>query len=486
MGSDIDPVALLEGLDIATLLAVQDAAERRLADAVLSPMSEDDLLDALEHREQTRRRGDVFDAALYVEISDRQVFRKAGAPTIHHLYAHGLRLGGGEARRRKVAASGLGRFTTMTGERRDPVLPETASAVAEGDIGREHVIAISTIMDRIPSAVAHDDRESAEAMLAAAARSLAPDGVMKAGAHILAHLDPDGTLADDKDRERRRGLQLGPQDRQLMRSITGSLTPVAAAAFEITLLHWAARGMNNPDDPDSPRGADDAPGIDTAALAAAAERDTRTVPQRQHDALLALLAFEREASGHGAGTSGAIGSQIVVTVTDEDLAGGAGVAWTATGTLLPIADLVKLATDAIPYLAVFSKSKGQPLWLGRSSRFANHAQRLALFARDRGCTAPGCGRPFVHTQAHHLLDWADGGSTDIDDLGAACGTHNRSVGTNPGQWETAIQATGTHAGRVGWRPAGRDGPWHTNPIHHPDRLEPQQLAPPATGPPAAA
>ena len=112
------------------------------------------------------------------------------------------------------------------------------------------------------------------------------------------------------------------------------------------------------------------------------------------------------------------------------------------------------------------------LYLGRASRFATAAQRLALFARDRGCTAPGCTVPFIRTQAHHMPDWTDGGVTDIDRLGGACGRHNRMNGTTPGHWESTVLTVGPDAGHVGWRPVGRSTRWQSNIMFHPERLAP--------------
>ncbi|MFZ2509513.1 MAG: HNH endonuclease, partial [Gordonia sp. (in: high G+C Gram-positive bacteria)] len=134
-GSVFDATAVVDGLSAAQLVAVQDAAEVRLRSAALTPESEDGLLDLLEAREATVRRQQVFDAALYVELSDRGAYRKGGFISMAALYSGGLRLGSGEARRRRVLATELGRFTTMTGERREPSLPATEAAVADGEIG---------------------------------------------------------------------------------------------------------------------------------------------------------------------------------------------------------------------------------------------------------------------------------------------------------------------------------------------------------------
>lgn len=452
------------------MLAVQDAAESRLENAAsaLARADENTLLNLLETRETTTRRREVFDAALYIEISDRSAYRTAGQSTQHTLYAHGLRLGRSAAQRRRLVAEGIGRFTAVTGEPLPPKLTDTAGALAEGAIGAEHVVAIAEVMDKIPAAATHDQRERAESMLADAARRLDPAAVLVVGNRILAHLDPDGALADDHDRRRQRGLALQAQNRQLMSRLRAMITPLLRAQLETMWAQWAAPGMNNPDDPESPRGAANQPGLDPAALAAAAQRDERTRMQRQHDALQALLAWVNTQAAADANTT--ITSQLVVTVTDDDLARRTGIAWTATGTRLPVGDLVRLAAGTVPYLAVFAGATAQLLYLGRARRFASHAQRLALFARDRGCTAPGCTAPFAATQAHHMPDYADGAPTDIDHLGAACGDHNRWNGKQRGQWESTVLTTGPDAGRIGWRPAGRAGPWQTNPVFHPEKL----------------
>nr|WP_283242236.1 DUF222 domain-containing protein [Gordonia araii] len=191
--------------------------------------------------------------------------------------------------------------------------------------------------------------------------------------------------------------------------------------------------------------------------------------------------------GHGAlGRPDRLPAELVITVEERDLARRAGVGLTATGAMVPVADLVELAADAAPWLEVFKDHSREILDFGRGKRFATKAQRVALFGRDRGCTRPGCSEPFCRTQAHPVgrvvatkerlyrdhaaADFADGGMTDVADLAGACGPDNRNVGTKPGQWETAIIADGPDQGRIGWRPAGTDLPYRTNPVHHPEKF----------------
>ena len=95
-----------------------------------------------------------------------KTYRKGGFVSPFALYSGGLRLGEGEAHRRARLATALGRFTAMTGERLEPSLTATEAAVADGEIGRENVLVIAEVMEKVPAAATPDDRTKAEAMLA--------------------------------------------------------------------------------------------------------------------------------------------------------------------------------------------------------------------------------------------------------------------------------------------------------------------------------
>ncbi|MGO4340292.1 HNH endonuclease signature motif containing protein [Pedococcus sp. 2YAF34] len=59
------------------------------------------------------------------------------------------------------------------------------------------------------------------------------------------------------------------------------------------------------------------------------------------------------------------------------------------------------------------------------------AQVRHLWLRDRGgCTFPGCTRPAGWTDAHHLVHWADGGPTSIDNAALLCRAHHSIVHTH--------------------------------------------------------
>ncbi len=292
---------------------------------------------------------------------------------------------------------------------------------------------------------------AAERQMAEIAIDHTPADITQLGARLLAHLDPDGTLTDDTDQKRRRNLWIGRQRADGTAKISGTLTPELAARLTMMFAVWGKPGLNNPDDPNSPSGP--AGAVDPDALALAADRDQRTPAQTNHDALDAALAAGFADRTLGTSHRG-LPVQLLIKADLNDLIREAGLATTATGTLLPIPDLLAMAGEVQPWLAVFKDATAVPLYFGRGRRLATREQRLASFARPGGevCSAPGCDQPATHVELHHAhKDWAKGGLTDIDDLAPACPRHNRMVGDQPGQYTTRIARSGPDEGRCLWR-----------------------------------
>jgi hypothetical protein len=106
-------------------------------------------------------------------------------------------------------------------------------------------------------------------------------------------------------------------------------------------------------------------------------------------------------------------------------------------------------------LGIGRRSRNVPAWLGRE-----------LVARDLGCTFPGCGtRRFL--AAHHVIHWAHGGATELDNLVLLCSFHHRLV--HEGGWKVKLvgglftewfRPNGLHYEPALPRPA-RDGPLRT-------------------------
>ena len=66
---------------------------------------------------------------------------------------------------------------------------------------------------------------------------------------------------------------------------------------------------------------------------------------------------------------------------------------------------------------------GVPVSVGRALRIVPERTRRLVLDRDRGCRFPGCVAT-AHLQVHHVVHWAHGGRTDLDNLVALCPLHH--------------------------------------------------------------
>ncbi|MCX4093962.1 HNH endonuclease signature motif containing protein [Nocardia sp. alder85J] len=376
-----------------------------------------------------------------------------------------LRITPAEARARWRAADDLAHHTGITGETIAPPLPATATAHAEGALAPAHVKIIRDVIAHLPAAVDPDTRSDTETMLADQARELRPDQLRKVADKLEALINPDGTFTDT-DRARRRAFTMSRQGPDLMTKCTVTADPELRAYLEAVFAKYAKPGTLNPED-STPIVED--PNEEVA------QRDTRTAPQRQHDAVKALLR-DSIASGR-LGQHRGLPVTVVVSMTLDELEdatsqavftdptvplSGPPVA-TGGGAMISIGDALRLASHAHHYLALFDHTTGRPLYLGRTKRIATPDQRIVLHSRDIGCTFPGCTKPGYLCQVHHRTEWANGGTTDADQLTFVCEPHHRQAGAGDAEWETTTAAAGhPDAGRTQWIP-----PVHLDPSRRP-------------------
>ncbi|MGU3293074.1 DUF222 domain-containing protein [Williamsia sp. M5A3_1d] len=466
----VDTVARAAALDPLDAVGAFETVLDGLDDTALSLLSDADLRSVMHRLERVQRRLGVASHSVVSEIASRGSHVGWGYMLAGDMLSQELHISRGEAARRLRVAAAITPLTGLTGAVCEPTHPEIADAMGDGAISDHHADTVLSVLDKIPAAVDEQTRELAEATLVESAKQLTPLDLSRVGDRLLARVDPDGTLTDDRDRNKRRGLSLGRQDAQLMSKLSAELDPKTRAMLDVLLDTWATPGMNNPDDPESPAGSYSDPGTDRDQADAAAERDTRSAPQRRHDAFSAMLGWFIE--------SGTLGShrgspaQVVATMTLTELEKLVGVATTMSGGDIPVADAVELAKKKSALIAVLDPQE-VPLYLGRTHRLASAAQRIAESLRDRGCTHPGCSVPPSWTQSHHGTDWAKGGLTDIDQLVQACPEHHAMVGDGPERWQTVIVQHGPYRGRCGWIPPAAIDPDRQpriNHLHHPDEL----------------
>lgn len=156
-----------------------------------------------------------------------------------------------------------------------------------------------------------------------------------------------------------------------------------------------------------------------------ADDDTRTTTQRRADALGDLARSFLD--GPETPTVGGERPHINVHVDIQALEGRTGgLHETDDGAVLDPFSVSQLTCDASVTRIVFG-SGSEVLDVGRKTRVIPSGLRRAVVARDRHCVAPGCGRSARWCDVHHIVSWADGGETVIDNLCLLCRYHHTLV-----------------------------------------------------------
>jgi hypothetical protein len=432
---------------IDRLLEVLDDVVESLATVDLDALSAPERFAVLERLETARRRQVAVSHAVVARLEQFE-----GSPPVPIMLGDVLRISPREAKRRIRDAEQLAPRTTLVGEPLPPLLPETSKAWRAGDIDGEHLQVIQRFFRVLPDHVPTAEVEKAEQSLAKHAVNLRPDQLEKIAHQLSLLLNPDGKFSDE-DRARKRGfLWCGGQQVDGMSIGRLIADPELRSMLDAWFTKFAAPGVCNP--------ADQTP--TTSPSEEVAERDARSHGQRQHDALTALV--RGQLGDPKLGQHNGLPVTVIVSATLQDIQAETGHAVTTSGTLLSIPDVIRMASHAYHYLALFDGVNGQPLWLGRTKRIASPDQRIMLYAKDRGCTRPGCDAPGYRCEVHHVDEWAKGGLTNVDKLTLACPPDHRLLEQG---WKTRKLANGD----TEWIPppqlplmAG------TNNFHHPERL----------------
>ncbi|WLP91437.1 HNH endonuclease signature motif containing protein [Gordonia sp. NB41Y] len=429
-----------------------------LATADLTTSDADTLITIAKTTEKSLNRLTFQSDRVITEINHRDIHRDRGYRTIFAFMDTELHASNCKARLERMDRVQPER--SLTGEPTQAEYPELAKVFASGDAGTTHIDIALSWLKKIPLAAGFDEKIAAERTLAGHATEFGASALGTCGSRIIAHIDPDGELIEKKDRDRRRGISLGKQGADGMSKLTGYVDPILRARLETLFAAWGKHGVNNPDTPNGLNGdSRTAEVVDPDGLEGASVKDMRTQPQRNHDAVNALLTAVL-ADGMLGKTNMGVPIQLIVKTDVNDLIREAGYAITATGTLIPMSDLVDLAADAQMYLSVFKDHTAIPLYFGQAKRIATKHQRLMLFSAPDGhhCSAPGCDRAAAHVEIHHAVnDFADGGRTDIIELAPACPTHHRMVGDQPGQYTTGKIRSGPDEGRTWWQRNAKPG-----------------------------
>ncbi len=270
-------------------------------------------------------------------------------------------------------------------------LPRTEEALARGEIGYQHALT----MARTAQNLGASEVRKAEATLLKAAETMDPGQFVGVAKNFEHQVDAQAALAEANRAHDRRYLRIGQPLNGLVR-IDGLLDAEGGAIVRTALEPFAKP----------------------------AKADTRTADQRLADALVERCQV-RVAAGHPDGSGPR--PQLIVKADRDTLAGinGAPAGELEWGGTIPAETVRRLACDsAITRITGLGELEQE---VTHAARSIPPATRRALVARDRHCVFPGCDRPPSWCDGHHLVHWADGGPTKLDNLGLVCGTHHRKV-----------------------------------------------------------
>jgi hypothetical protein len=150
-----------------------------------------------------------------------------------------------------------------------------------------------------------------------------------------------------------------------------------------------------------------------------ASRDASGLFKRQADALVEI-ARSYLAGGKESKSCTADHYQVAVHVDEKALRGKPD---GESKSDLPIETVRRLCCDGA-IVPIIEDSSGKLLNLGRKHRVVQPALKRALLARDKQCRFPGCTHE-KWLDGHHVVHWADGGETSLDNTILLCSKHHR-------------------------------------------------------------
>jgi hypothetical protein len=152
--------------------------------------------------------------------------------------------------------------------------------------------------------------------------------------------------------------------------------------------------------------------------------DQRSTPQRQGDAFVEII--ELAAGSEELPEEGGERPHLAVTMSLDALEKELGTALLDGMGHFDAAAARRIACDCAVTRVVLG-ANSEPLDIGRATRIVSNPIRRALIVRDGGCAFPGCHRRPRQCHAHHIVEWAKGGPTSLDNLVLLCGMHHRLI-----------------------------------------------------------
>jgi hypothetical protein len=372
----------------------------KCADAAVWALSDDELAASLDAAHRLEQVAAAVKAHLVQQIAVRPLPGVRDRRSLVRWLRDRLRIDPQAARDLAEMAGALDRY---------PLLDRAFSA---GEVHTRQVQAIAESLDDLPADAGAEVAASAEETLVGWAGRLTPASLRRSGSRILEHVDPERADADLEESLRR-------EERRAQRRRAFTLSTPLEGSVRLT-------GYLSVEDAAVVRAA-------LEPLCVPRPGDERTPAQQRADALVDVCRIALRTADLP--ENGGERPQLAITMEYDTLSGDLRRARLDTGEPITAEAARRIACDA-QILPVMLGGQGQILDAGRSRRAVAGPLRRALVVRDRGCTFPDCDRPPRWCAGHHLLHWAQGGPTDLDNLTLLCGEHHRLV--HEGDWEVRL------------------------------------------------
>jgi hypothetical protein len=315
-------------------------------------------------------------------IDRRKLYARDGHLSAASWLVGALRLAWGTAREQVRMARGLEQ------------MPETRQALSTGDVSLSSARTLVGARNIDPVAFSR-----AEAELVEAARIHSSRDLERIAAFWRERVAHDGPLGREETLRARRRLHASVTFAGMVR-IDGDLDPETG---ETVLTALSAV-------------------LDAEARSGSA--DERTPAQRRADALGEICRESLDLAGRQVAGER---PHVTVTVAGGDLAAtGPGVAELDHLGPVDVEVARRVSCDA-SVMRVVMAAPSEPLDVGRRTPVVPSGLRRAVIVRDRVCRFPGCDRPHPWCDAHHVVHWADGGTTELPNLLLLCRRHHRTV-----------------------------------------------------------
>ena len=207
VGGEPSPVDLaLDQLSVGL-----DHLVKLVEDGGLDGLDDAGLVGFLHGFERLRNRLPLVDHTVIGEATRRNLAESLCQANLARLLTLTLRISPGEAARRVHAAEAVGSRMSMLGQPLDPVRPQLAEAQRTGEVSTEQVSIIERALARVDRpGFDPADIAAGEQVLTRFASQFGPKDLRRLAEQVVDHIDPDGSLPNEKLNADRRFFHLRP------------------------------------------------------------------------------------------------------------------------------------------------------------------------------------------------------------------------------------------------------------------------------------